>query len=68
MVAAGAWKRNVVAREWSTTTDGDIRLEAVGAGSVRQRLRRHGEETFTCPRAHLRFQLWAARDQHQPAE
>ena len=50
-----------MAREWSTT-GGDIRPEAVGAGSVRQRLRRHGEETFARPRAHLRFQLWAARD------
>ena len=50
-----------MAREWSTT-GGDIRPEAVGAGSVRQRLRRHGEETSPRPRPHLRFQLWAARD------
>ena len=60
-MVAEAWKGSAVAREWPTT-DGDIRLEAVGAGSVRQRLRRHGEETFARPRAHLRFQLWAARD------
>ena len=61
-----AWIGNVAARKGNGkrtgTTDGDIRLDHVGELSVRQRLCRHGEETFACSRTHLRFQSWVARD------